>query len=233
MGRVLARRTPASRGPAATWNWHTQSPTSDRATFSFGMSSLAPLSRRTNDPREFLAFCGVLGMGRLLAEGDRRALGPIRRAAADSRWRLREACAQALQRLGDVDMEALCREMADWADGNLLERRAAMAALCEPRLLGLPERARAALDLLDRITASIREVGGRRSDEFRALRKGLGYGWSVAIAALPNVGRPMFERWLEDGDPDIRWIVRENLKKKRLQRMDEVWTSRCLERVKR
>jgi hypothetical protein len=41
----------------------------------------------------------------------------------------------ALQRLGRVDMEALLEEMGQWSEGNMLERRAAAAALCEPKLL--------------------------------------------------------------------------------------------------
>ena len=187
----------------------------------------------TNDPHEFLAFCGVLGMGRLLAEGDRGALIPIRRAAGDPRWRLREACAQALQRWGDVDMESLCLLMSDWAGGTLLERRAAAAALCEPRLLKSPKQARTVLEILDRITVGIRDIEDRRADGFRVLRQGLGYGWSVAVSALPEVGCPMFERWLDDRDVDIRWIVRENLKKKRLERLDADWMARCLEQINR
>ena len=34
------------------------------------------------------------------------------------------------------------------------------------------------------------------------------------------------EKWLADPDPDIRWIMRENLKKKRLARMDAAWVAR-------
>jgi hypothetical protein len=52
----------------------------------------------TGSPYEFLAFCGVLGLGRLLAEGQAEVLPVLRTAASDSRWRLR-AVAMALQRL--------------------------------------------------------------------------------------------------------------------------------------
>ena len=61
----------------------------------------------TNSPYEFLTFCGVVGLGRLLAEGDHSLLKILRRCASDPRWRIREAVAMALQRLGDVDMERL------------------------------------------------------------------------------------------------------------------------------
>ena len=61
----------------------------------------------TNDPHEFLAFCGVVGLGRLLAEGDERILEQLRPFASDPRWRLREGVAMALQRLGKADMRRL------------------------------------------------------------------------------------------------------------------------------
>lgn len=177
----------------------------------------------TNSPHEFLAFCGVVGLGRLLAEGDTTALRVLRRSARDPRWRIREGVAMALQRLGDVDIERLLREMQDWAGGEPLEQRAAAAALCEPRLLARPEHARETLRILDRITASVKTVEDRRSEDFRALRKGLGYCWSVAAAAFPGEGRPFLEKWFADPDPDVRWIMRENLKKSRLVRMDAAW----------
>lgn len=177
----------------------------------------------TNSPYEFLAFCGVVGLGRLLADGDTAALRALRRHARDPRWRIREGVAMALQRLGEVDMGRLLLEMWDWATGEPLEQRAAAAALCEPRLLVRGEHARETLRILDRITASVKTVGDRRSEDFRALRKGLGYCWSVAVAALPGEGRPLLEKWFADPDPDVRWIVRENLKKNRLVRMDAAW----------
>ena len=73
------------------------------------------------------------------------------------------------------------------------------------------------------------DSGERRSDELRALRKGLGYCWSVAVAAAPNTGRPRFEDLVEraaaSGDRDLRWIARENLRKRRLERLDADWVA--------
>jgi uncharacterized protein YdeI (YjbR/CyaY-like superfamily) len=176
-----------------------------------------------NSPYEFLAFCGVVGLGRLLADGDSGLLGVLRLSASDPRWRIREAVAMALQRLGKVDMPRLIAAMRDWSTGTPLEQRAAAAALCEPRLLTQAEHARAVLSILDGITASIARVEDRRDDGFVALRKGLGYCWSVAVAALPAVGKPLMEKWLRDTDVDVRWIMRENLGKARLARMDARW----------
>jgi hypothetical protein len=186
-------------------------------------AAITPSEAPFGSAEEFLPVCGVVGLGRLLAEGDGAVLADLRRLASDARWRTREAVAIALQRYGDADFDGLLREMRRWARGRALERRAAVAAVCEPRLLQEPSRVRTALALLEGVTADLPELGDRRSDEFRTLRKTLGYGWSVAVVALPEEGKPRFERLLESDDPDIRWVVRENLRKKRLERMDREW----------
>jgi hypothetical protein len=182
-----------------------------------------PASAPTNSPKEFLAFCGVLGLGRLLAEGRRDVLETLRSFASDPRWRIREAVAMALQWYGAADMPSLLAEMRLWANANRLEQRAAAAALCEPALLHEPGHARATLEILDTITASIERARDRRSDGFVALRKGLGYCWSVAAAALPAEGLPGMERWIRSTDSDVRWIMKANLKKARLARVDPGW----------
>ncbi len=184
-----------------------------------------------NSPYEFLAFCGVVGLGRLLAEGKSEMLATLHRCASDRRWRIREAVAMALQRLGDVDMSALIQAMKPWSTGTPLEQRASAATLCEPRLLGQAKHARAVLRILDNITASLRKVENRKSEDFLALRKGLGYCWSVAVAALPDEGKRLMEKWLADTDPDVRWIMKENLKKNRLARVDASWVKRWQSRV--
>lgn len=193
--------------------------------------SYGPDVAPVNTAEEFLPFCGVVGLGRLAAEGDLDRLPAIRACANDPRWRMREGVAMALQRLGARDMETLLSKMARWAGGTPLEQRAAAAALCEPALLKDADHARRTLEILEAITATVAEVADRRSEDFKALRKGLAYCWSVAIAALPEAGKPTFERWLESDDPDLRWIVKQNLGKARLARMDAEWVERCKERL--
>jgi hypothetical protein len=185
----------------------------------------------TNIPAEFLALCGTVGFGRLLAEGHRAALKTLRQCANDPRWRIREGVALGLQRLGDSDMEALIGYMQEWSAGNLLEQRAGAAALCEPRLLKDPAQVAQVLDVLDKITESMSHVQNRRDDSFQALRKGLAYCWSVAVAASPKPGKSFMEKWLTSTDKDIRWIMKENLKKDRLKRMDAGWVEKALKRL--
>lgn len=187
--------------------------------------AFGPNQAPTNSPQVFLAVCGVVGLGRLLAEGHHEFLATLRRCAADPRWRIREGVAMALQRLGDVDMAALLQVAEEWSRGNLLEKRAAAAAVCEPRLLGQKEHVGRVLQLLDAITASLAQVADRRSDDFRVLRQALGYCWSVAVVAWPEKGQPMMESWLASSDPDVRWVMKENLRKERLKRLDAAWVA--------
>jgi hypothetical protein len=211
--------------------------------------TLGPDQAPVNSAEEFVAFCGILGMGALLARtADRPAEKPqsavdgprqivesadsplkvLRRFAADPRWRSREAVAMALQRWGDADMEALLYAMVEWSRGTPWEQRAAAAALCEPRLLADPLHAGATLHILDGITSSLRKNPSRKSEACKVLRQGLGYCWSVAVAACPEEGKPLMEKWCADPDPDIRWIMRENLRKNRLVRIDPAWSARWL-----
>jgi len=185
--------------------------------------SYTPDRASTNSREVFLPVCGAVGLGRLLAEGDLDQLVVLHTCANDPRWRVREAVAMGLQRWGDADMPALLKAMSDWVKGTLLERRAAAAALCEPRLLKDPKHAKRVLKLLDTITTSIVREIDRRAEDFKTLRQALGYCWSVAVVASPNDGKPAMEKWLVNPDTDVAWIMRENLKKDRLKRLDAVW----------
>jgi hypothetical protein len=176
-----------------------------------------------NTPEVFLVFCGVVGFGRLAALGDHKLFVRLRNYASDPRWRIREAVAIALQYVGDNDMKVLLNEMRGWRQGNWYEKRAAAAALAEPRLLTQPKIVRQVLQILNQITRDVASAGHLNDEAFRVLRQSLGYCWSVAVAALPEDGRLMMEKWLVSKNPDVRWIMKENLKKNRLFKMDPYW----------
>lgn len=173
-------------------------------------------------PDEYRALCGAIGLGRLLVEGDSDAAAALLALAEDDRWRVREGVAMALQRLGDADMPALWGLTEQWVGGGPLVRRAVAAGICEPRLLRAPADAAKALETLDRITIAVEgtDAASRRSEQFRVLRQGLGYCWSVAVAAVPATGFGYLEKWARSQDRDVRWIVRENLRKARLAKAD-------------
>jgi hypothetical protein len=179
----------------------------------------APVGSR----EEFLAFCGTVGLGKLAAEGDPTAIAQLRAQASDPRWRIREAVAMGLQRIGEADMRVLLRECRRWARGNDLERRAAVAGPCEPALLRDERDVVAVLSILDRVTDGLTRSSDRRSDGFQALRKALAYCWSVAVAAAPEAGRPLMERWMASDDRDVRWVMRQNLGKRRIGAAGAEW----------
>jgi len=176
-------------------------------------------------PEEFLVFCGTVGLGKLVAEGKTQYLGDLRTLASNKSWRIREGVAIALQVLGEADINLLLNEMEIWRKGNLFERRAVVAALCEPKLLTQKDTAQKVLKVLDEITEDLSVIEGRKEESFKILRQALGYGWSVAVVAYPQEGKELMEKWFQDEDKDIRWIMKENLRKNRLLKMDEQWTA--------
>lgn len=171
---------------------------------------------------EFATVCGLVALGRHIGRGDQLHIDLLHRYASDPRWRVREGVAMALQRAADDDPGPAFDVVEVWAtDPDPLVQRAAVAALCEPRLLRDPSFALRALDLLDRVTTGIAATPStaRREPSLRTLRKTMGYGWSVAAAALPDPGMARFTRWEASDDPDIHWIVAENRKKARFKRL--------------
>ena len=188
-------------------------------------AAIGPAEAPTNTPGEFLVACGVVGLGRLVAQG-RLGFDELRPHARDERWRVREAVAMALQRMGAADMDRLLGAVSGWMHGDRLEQRAVVAGLAEPVLLGDPRHARAVLSALDEITATVPGAADRGEEPFRVLRQALGYAWSVAIAALPEEGTALLDHWCGSADPGVRWIVRENLRKARLARAAPAWTAR-------
>jgi hypothetical protein len=179
-----------------------------------------------NTPEVFLVFCGVVGLGKLAAH-EPKLFEQLRPYASDPRWRIREAVATGLQLAGDQNMDLLLKEMEKWSKGNWYEKRAAAATLAEPRLLKNPEHARQVLQILDKLTGSMSHSDSPKDESFKVLRQGMAYCWSVAVAALPQTGKPMMEKWLDSQDKDILWIMSENLKKNRLVKMDANWVRIC------
>lgn len=121
----------------------------------------------------------------------------------------------------------ILKNLEDWDEYLRGESNLPGAGLAEPNLLRENRHILRALEILDRITRAV-EATQERDEDFKTLRKGLGYCWSVVVAALPKKGMQAMELWLSNTDKDVRWIMKENLKKKRLARMDQAWVETCL-----
>jgi hypothetical protein len=172
-----------------------------------------------NDPREFLPFCGAIGIGTIASvspELTGEALESLRALANDVRWRTREAVGFALQKMLAIQPQDVLPVLDEWAaEGTWLEVRAAVAALAEPGLLTDEELALSALELHQRILARVLEAQDRRAEDFKTLRKALGYTLSVVVQAIPKEGFEYLAQLAESQDRDVQWVVRQNLKKNR------------------
>ncbi|WP_136193084.1 HEAT repeat domain-containing protein [Actinomyces procaprae] len=171
------------------------------------------------DGGEYTTACAAAALGYRAADAafERRA----RELATDERWRVREAVTIGLQLLGDSDPQTLFSLVLAWADDtDPLVQRAAAVAICEPRLLRTADGARIAIDVCRRTTDHLIALPpqDRKAPAARTLRKSLGYCWSVAVAADPGAGLPVFAA-LDVGDPDVAWIVTQNRRKKRLSKL--------------
>jgi hypothetical protein len=141
-------------------------------------------------------------------------------AARDARWQVREGVVQGLQRLAERDPMGFSEVLDAWRDeDDPLVQRARATAVCEPPLLEDPTLAALALEVCREATAVLRASTDRSAEGIRVLRQALGSCWSVAVAADPAYGLEAFRELEADPDPDVRWIVRENLTKARLQRL--------------
>jgi len=168
---------------------------------------------------EYLRFCGTEALAAAIlrhpGEGTWRSI--LSERAADSSWRVREGAARAVQLIGDADARLMTEIATVWlSDDNSLVIRAAIAAICEPRLL--KDEATAAFATAACASATESFVRLRSNSDARVLRQALGYCWSVAIAASPAQGLAAFAPLQASTDPDIRWIVASNEKKARYQR---------------
>jgi hypothetical protein len=184
----------------------------------------SPTKAPVNTPRVYVTLCALLALGALCGAGlprqrRRAALAAIRAAASDTRWRVREAAAMALQLIGEQDIEALRGIVTDWLSGAApLEMRAIAAALAHPPILLNEEFAGFCLDTARTILAAISRMDAksRKEEPFKVLRQGMGYALSVLVAKAPADGFTLLRKSAAVRDADIAWIVRENLKKKRL-----------------
>jgi len=179
----------------------------------------AAIDALLKDGGEYTTMCAAAALG--LRSDDAQAEARARTLASDERWRVREGVAIGLQMLGDHAFAHVERIVLDWVDDpDPLVQRAAVATICEPRLLGTPEAAAVAIRACRRATdrLSAMPTQRRKAPDARTLRQALGYCWSVAVAADPAAGMPAF-RHLDSDDPDIAWIVNQNLRKKRLSRL--------------
>ena len=192
----------------------------DRAT---SQKCLAYIKEDTaNSPEEFVGMCGIVSYAVLNKDNVEETIKYLSKYASHGSWRIREAVAIGIQEIAEKKMELVLKSLEPWARGNALEKRAVVAALCEPKLLSDQKVNQQILKILETITQCFASLD-KLTEEEKILRKSLGYGWSVLIVALPEAGKKSFQAYLKNKNKHINWIVKENLKKNRLLKMDKEW----------
>jgi len=176
-----------------------------------------------NSPEEFVAMCGIVGFAVVNKKKLRETVTFLRKFASHGSWRIREAVAMGIQEMTGDRLEEMIQELSGWLSGNEFEKRAVVAALCEPKLLKDKTNVKKVLLILKEITLNSFPEEGKLTDGQTSLRKALGYGWSVAVVAFPDEGKHFFENLAGNTNRHIRWIIKENLKKNRLSLMDKTW----------
>ncbi len=176
----------------------------------------------SNTPDEFVMLCGIIAFGTCAAAyapWRQETYDTLEHYATSAQWRVREGVALAFQHLiSTVPTDTLLCLKKLALNGNYLQQRAAIAAIAEPALLYKSDVVEAAIDLQRIVLNRLRNVPklDRKTEELRTLRRTLGYTISVVTAALPEQGFALMRECASWDDADITWILRENLKKKRL-----------------
>jgi hypothetical protein len=176
----------------------------------------------SNTPSEFVMLCGVVAAGvcaSVRLEWRDYTVEMLNHYSCNPSWRIREAVATAYQHLLSTDPESTLAFLTRVAArGNYLQLRAAISAVAEPRLLYKHEVLRCALQLQQVVLERVKRtpLSERKNEDFRVLRRTLGYTLSVVTAADPDAGFTLMRHCALWNDDDINWILRENLKKKRL-----------------
>jgi hypothetical protein len=187
-----------------------------------GWATLSLEDAPINHPREILPACAVLAYGQVAVSRPdwwTDEIAKLRKAAKNPRWRTREMVAAGLQRMLKADWPRAIADLYQWLeDEDPLVLRAAAAGVAEPPLLKDVDRGKDALALQKTAVDWLASLPAeRRAEEnVRVLRQALGYTVSVAVAAAPETGFELLEHMASTDNPDLHWIVRENLKKKRL-----------------
>ncbi len=176
----------------------------------------------SNTPGEFVMLCGVLASGACavaLPEWRDETFVHLKQYACSPFWRIRECVAMAYQQLLQADAQMTLAHLMELArSGNYLQQRAAVTALAEPQLFYSSDLVVPALELQRVVLCYVHAVPTweRKREDFRVLRRALGHTVSVVTAAAPEKGFALLAECATWGDADITWVLRENLRKKRL-----------------
>jgi len=165
-------------------------------------------------PVAALCALGVLAVGPSERE---RYTEVLRAAAIDPRWRMREAAALGLQRLGELDTPGLCALLRPWlADASDLQLRLVMVTVAHPPILDDAGVRAVGWDAAERALERVRGHHTEDAETLRILVAALSFTPSVYAAAEPREGFRRLARWAEAREVAVKKLVVANLRKARL-----------------
>lgn len=182
-----------------------------------------------NSPEEFGVMCGVARTCMVKRDRLQELVIELKSYANHSSWRVREAVCIGLQEVAkSVGTAPVLDAIKRWSRGSNFEKRTFAATLCEPALLKDSHTNIKILDALVEMTHSFEGITTKLDEGQTSLRKALGYCWSVAIVHETEYGKMAFEKIAKDildksANKHVLWIIKENLKKNRLVKMDAQW----------
>lgn len=177
----------------------------------------------TNNPNEYLSFCGILALGAhycyVNEEIKDLIINRFKIAMNDKRWRTREGAAMGLQKIAEKDFNPIIKYFTMWyPSSSYLEKRGFVATLAHPPILKNKEIAQFSLKMSESILNDIitYDKASRLSQDFLVLSKGLQYALSVFVAALPDDGFDLLKKYAGFKDKELNVIIKSNLGKTRL-----------------
>ncbi len=201
-------------------------------------SEIAP----TNNPKEFLPFCGIWALGSIgtsCTQYFSKCVQVLHESCSDVRWRIREAAAKGLSMLYDTFPLKIYQLYLAWIkplneSQKFLVQRAIVASLAESSYLNQELQSNQAFELHKIIITSIYNLDDdqRKSEEFKTLKKGLSYTLSVIVYFNPDKGWPFITETIKKSDKDVYWILKQNLTKNRLVKNFPKEVQNCLAMLK-
>lgn len=176
--------------------------------------------KEKNTPEEFALMCGVAAKIRSEAQKHHQVHFDFKPFANHESWRVREGICFGFQKSkAHLSADQMKRNLECLKKGSPLEVRTYIATLSEPALLNGYIDSNELLDEMVQITLDAFSSNDKLSDDLKVLRKALGYCYSVALCS-EGADQCKFEKLFEYAEnKQIKWIIQENLKKKRLENM--------------
>ncbi len=184
-----------------------------------------------NTPEEFAIMCGVVGYCEVYKDKTEQVFEFLDDYAQSESWRVREAVAMGIQHMLILSEEDSLQIIKSWLQKTNLHKRAIIAGLCTPRLQSIKAVSCETEIALECLMNAVSSWTGKLTEEQSVLRKALGYCWSIAIEANSSNLKPKFERYFDSENKNIRWILKSNLKKKRLIKLDDKWVNDSIRQI--